>query len=65
MQQHEDTTSESADCAQRFSVQQQKGMIIAIRKAIDLFVMESGLLIVFGRILGIWNKITQTIRILK
>lgn len=31
-------------------------MIIAIKKAINLFEMESGLLIVFGRILGIWIR---------
>ena len=47
LQQHDVRASISDDCAQRSSVQQQKGMIIAIMSAIILFGLDMALLIVF------------------
>lgn len=47
LQQHDAGTSKSDACAQRSSVQQQKGMIIAIMMAINLFGLDKAFLIVF------------------
>ena len=41
LQQHEEASPCSADWAQRSSVQQQKGMIIAMKSAMNLFGMKA------------------------
>ena len=47
LQQHDAGVSISDDCAQRSSVQQQKGMIITIMSAMNLFGLDTAFLIVF------------------